>query len=147
MGVPLSILASALAIADASKKVIDVCTDYVKHAKNALKEIHAIIHDIHDLVATVKKIESLSKSLLETSVSAQGYDQEYDQFAVPLIRLKEYIIALVNAINRQDLRIGVFHELGFRARWPATWRKLQDLLPKIDKEKSKVHLATAIDGT
>ena len=143
MGDPSSILASALAIADASKKVIDVCTDYVKHAKNAPKEFQTIIEDIHDLNGTIKKIESVSKVDIEAHSSAQGYDQ----FHVPLSRLEEHAKDLVNTITRQDLKIGLLHEIGFRARWPSTWRKAQELLEKIEREKSKVHLATAIDGT
>ena len=143
MGDPLSILASTLAIADASKKVIDVCTDYVKHAKNAPKEFQTMIEDIHDLSGTVKKIEDLSRSVPGTSRNVEGYDQ----LTIPLTRLKGYIRSLVDSIDRQDLRLGMFHELSFRARWPSTWRKFQDLLEKIEKEKNKIHLATAVDGT
>lgn len=142
MADPFSIVAGSLTVADSSKKVIDICTDYLSHAKNAPKEFQNIIEDIHDLVGTIKKLESFSKSREGPSELNQGFDQ----WQTPLKRLDVYAKVLVNVIKRQDLKIGLFHELGFRTRWPTAWREVQALLVKIEREKSKLHLAAAIDG-
>ena len=96
MGDPISILASALTILDASKKVVDVCTDYVKHAKNAPKELQTIIEDIQDLNGTVKRIESVSRVQIGAIISRPDH---YDQFRVPLLRLQGYAQDLVDTIT------------------------------------------------
>ena len=138
----LSVLASSLTVADSSKRVIDLCTEYLSHAKNAPKELKTIIEDIHDLNGTIKKLENFSRS----RQGGSELDQGFDQWLTPLKRLDEYANNLVNIIQRQDLKIGLFHELSFRTRWPTAWREVQALLVKIEREKSKLHLAAAIDG-
>lgn len=139
---PFSILAGSLTVADSSKRVIDICTDYLSHAKNAPKQFQTVIEDVHDLSGTIKKLESFSRSREGGTQLHQGFDQ----WLIPLRRLDEYAKELVNVIERQDLKIGLFHELGFRTRWPTAWREVQALLVKIEREKSKLHLAAAIDG-
>lgn len=142
MADPFSLLAASLTVADSSKKVVDVCTEYISHAKNAPKEFQTIIEDIHDLTGTIKRLETFSKS----KEGRSELDQGFDQWQTPLRRLDEYAKHLVKIVERQDLKIGIFHELGFRARWPITWREVQALLDKIEREKNKLHLATAMDG-
>ena len=142
MADPLSIVTGSLTVADSSKKVIDLCTEYLSHAKNAPKEFQTVIEDIHDLTGTIKKLESFSRSREGAIELYQGFDQ----WQTPLKRLDGYAKDLVNTIQRQDLQIGFFHELGFRTRWPTAWREVQALLVKIEREKSKLHLAAAIDG-
>ena len=142
MADPFSVLASCLTVADSSKKVIDLCTGYLSHAKNAPKELQTIIEDIHDLTGTIKKLESFSRS----QEGSSELDQGFDQWQTPLERLDLDAKTLVRIIERQDLKIGLFHELGFRTRWPIAWREVQALLVKIEREKSKIHLAVAIDG-
>ena len=142
MADPFSIVASSLTVADSSKKVIDVCTDYLSHAKNAPKEFQNIIEDVHDLVGTINKLESYSRS----KYGGSELNQDFDQWQTPLKRLDLYANDLVMIIERQDLKIGLFNELGFRTRWPTAWREVQALLAKIEREKIKLHLAAAIDG-
>ena len=142
MADPFSILASSLTVADSSKKIIDVCTDYLSHAKNAPKDFQTVIEDVHDLTGTINKLESFSKS----KVGASELNQGFDQWQTPLKRLDKHAKDLVKIIERQDLKIGLFHELGFRTRWPTAWREVQALLVKIEREKSKLQLAVAIDG-
>lgn len=142
MADPFSILASSLTVVDSSKKIIDICTDYLSHAKNAPKEFQTVIEDVHDLTGTINKLESFSRS----REGGSELSQEFDQWRTPLKRLDEYAKDLVKTIERQDLKIGRFHELGFRTRWPTAWREVQALLVKIEREKSKLHLAAAIDG-
>ena len=142
MADPFSILASSLTVADSSKRVIDLCTEYLSHAKNAPKELETIIEDIHELTGAIKKLESFSKS----KVGVSELDQGLDQWQTPLKRLDGYAKDLVKIIERQDLKIGLFHELGFRTRWPAAWREVQGLLVNIEREKSKLHLVVAMDG-
>ena len=139
---PFSLLAAGLTVADSSKKVIDVCTEYFSHAKNAPKEFQTIIDDIHDLTGTIRRLESFSTSKGGHSQLNQGFDQ----WQTPLRRLDEYAKHLVKIVERQDLKIGRFHELGFRARWPTAWRQVQPLLVNIEREKGKLHLAVAMDG-
>ena len=142
MADPLSILASSLTVADTSKRIIDICTDYLSHAKNAPKQLQTVIEDVHDLIGTINKLECFSKSREGRS----ELDEGFDQWKTPLQRLFSYVRDLVNIIERQNLKIGLLHELGFRARWPTAWREVQALLVKIEREKSKLHLAAAIDG-
>ena len=142
MADPFSILAGSLTVADSSKKIIDICTDYLSHAKNAPKQFQTVIEDVHDLTGTIKKLESFSKS----KEGGSELDRGFDQWLTPLKRLDEYARDLVKIIERQDLKIGLFHELGFRTRWPTAWREVQALLIKIEREKSKLHLAVAIHG-
>ena len=139
---PFSVLAASLTVADSSKRVIDVCTEYLSHAKNAPKEFQTIIEDIHDLTGTIKKLESFSRS----KEGRRELDVGFDQWKTPLIRLDGYAKDLVKIVERQDLKIGIFHELGFRTRWPTAWREVQALLVRIEREKNKLHLAAAIDG-
>ena len=142
MADPFSVLAASLTVADSSKRVIDVCTEYLSHARNAPKEFQTIIEDIHDLTGTIKRLESFSRS----EEGRRELHTGFDQWQTPLIRLDGYAKDLVNIVERQDLKIGIFHELGFRTRWPTAWREVQALLVKIEKEKNKLHLAAAIDG-
>ena len=142
MADPFSIVASSLTVADSSKKIIDVCTNYLSHAKNAPKEFQNIIEDVHDLVGTIKKLESFSRS----NEGSKELKQGFDQWQTPLKRLDGYSKDLVKILERQDLKIGLFHELGFRTRWPTAWRNVQALLVRIEREKSKLHLAVALDG-
>ena len=142
MADPFSILASSLTVADSSKKIIDICTDYLSHAKNAPEEFQTVIEDVHDLTGTISKLESFSRSKEGSSELNQGFDQ----WQTPLKRLDGYAKDLFKIIERQDLKIGLFHELGFRTRWPTARREVQALLVKIEREKSKLHLAAAIDG-
>ena len=55
---PSSVLAASLTVADSSKRVIDVFTEYLSHAKNAPRELQTIIEDIHDMTGTINKLES-----------------------------------------------------------------------------------------
>ena len=142
MADPFSLLAASLTVADSSKKVIDVCTEYISHAKNAPKEFQTIIEDIHDLTGTIKRLETFSKS----KEGRSELDQGFDQWQTPLRRLDEYAKDLVKIVERQDLKIGIFHELGFRARWPIARGEVEALLFKIEREKNKLHLAAAMDG-
>ena len=102
-----------------------------------------MIEDIHDLTGTIKKLESFSRSREGDSELGEGFDQ----WQTPLKRLDGYAEDLVKIIEQQDLKIGRFHELRFRTLWPIAWREVQALLVKIEREKSKLHLAAAIDGT
>ena len=101
-----------------------------------------MLDDIHDLTGTIKRLESFSKS----KEGRSELDQGFDQWQTPLKRLDGYVKDLLKIVERQDLKIGVFHELGFRTRWPIAWREVQALLVKIDGEKNKLHLAAALDG-
>ena len=142
MADPFSVLAGSLTVVDSSKRVIDICTNYLSHAKNAPKQFQTVIEDVHDLTGTINKLECFSKSREGRS----ELDEGFDQWQTPLKRLDLYANDLVKIIERQDLKIGLFHELGFRTRWPTAWREVQTLLVKIEREKSKLHLAAAIDG-
>lgn len=139
---PFSVLGTSLTVADSSKRVIDVCTEYLSHAKNAPKEFQTIIEDIHDLAGTIKRLESFSRS----REGRRELEVGFDQWQTPLRRLDGYAKDLVKIVERQDLKIGIFHELGFRTRWPTAWREVQALLVKIEREKNKLHLAAAMDG-
>ena len=140
---PFSIIASTLTVADASKSVISACSTYLKHAKNAPKELQLLVEDLEDLSVTIKKLDELAKSRW---VPGQGLDPEFAEWKVPLDRLVDYATRLKDLIEKQDLRLGIFRELTFRALWPKTWKDVQSLLTKIEKEKNKLHLATAIEG-
>ena len=142
MADPFSVLAGSLTVVDSSKRVIDICTNYLSHAKNAPKQFQTVIEDVHDLTGTINKLECFAKSREGRS----ELDEGFDQWLTPLKRLDLYANDLVRIIERQDLKIGLFHELGFRTRWPTAWREVQALLVKIEREKSKLHMAAAIDG-
>ena len=139
---PFSVLGTSLTVADSSKRVIDVCTEYLSHAKNAPKEFQTIIEDIHDLAGTIKRLESFSSS----SEGRREVEVAFNEWQNPLRRLDGYAKDLVKIVERQDTKIGIFHELAFRTRWPIAWREVQALLVKIEREKNKLHLAAAMDG-
>lgn len=142
MADPVSILCSILTIADASKKILDVCTDYVTHAKNAPKELQTIIEDVDALNGTMKKLDSLAKSARRTSANAY----QFDQWELPLTRVKGHAKDLVKLISQQDMKTGLMHELKFRASWPKTWRSANSLLQGIRSEKNELQLATSVHG-
>lgn len=67
MADPVSILCSILTIADASKKVLDICAEYVAHARNAPKELQTLVEDVHALTGTMKRLDSLAKPAKRTA--------------------------------------------------------------------------------
>ena len=142
MADPVTILCSILTIADASKKVLDVCTEYVAHARNAPKEIQTLIEDIHALNGTMRMLDNLAKSARRT---AQNGNQ-FDAWELPLMRIERYARSLVRLISEQDMKTGLLHELRFRVRWPQNWRAAEDLLRVIRMEKNNIQLATSVHG-
>ena len=102
-----------------------------------------LIEDLDDLTVTIKKLEDIAKSRWTSSDPIAGQLEEWE---VPLDRLLEYARSVKQVVYKQDLKMGIFHELSFRALWPKAWKELQSLLTKIDKEKNKLHFATAIEG-
>ena len=142
MADPVTILCSILTIADASKKVLDVCTEYVVHARNAPKEIQTLIEDIHALNGTMKKLDNLAKSARRTAENGE----EFDAWELPLTRIERSAKSLVQLISQQDMRIGFLHEMRFRARWPRNWRAAENLLRDIRLEKNDIQLVTSVHG-
>lgn len=140
MADPVSILCSILTIADASKKVLDVCAGYVAHARNAPKELQTLIEDAHALNGTMKRLDSLAKSSKRTA----RYPDQFDQWQLPLKRITEYATGLDQLISKQDMKVGILHELKFRARWPQNWRVVDSLLQNIKVEKSELQLVTNV---
>jgi len=127
MADPVTLLCSILTVADASKKVSDVCTYYMSHAKNAPKELQTIIDDLSALTKTIKKLDQVAKSVRKNDWAAK----QLDEWDVPLRRLQVGLGHLDKLINRQDTRIGGFHEFVFRTRWPSAWREARGLLEGI----------------
>ena len=142
MADPVTILCSILTIADASKKVLDVCTEYIAHARNAPKEFQRVVEDVHALNGTMKKLDKLAKSARRTRDNAD----QFDQWEFPLKRIKSDTEELVQIISQQDLKIGVFHELKFRARWPRYWGRIDGVLSDIRRLRSDLKLATSVYG-
>ena len=142
MADPLTILCSILTITDASKKTLDVCTEYVAHARNAPKELQTLIEDVHALNGTMKRLDSVAKSAKRTTENAE----QFDQWELPLERINECAKDLGQLISEQDMKIGRLHELSFRARWPYHWRIARKLLARIQSEKDRLQLETCIYG-
>lgn len=139
---PLTILCSILTVVDASKKVSDVCTYYVAHAKNAPKELQTVIEDIHALNGTMMKLDKLVKLAKRIEQTAG----QFDQWELPLTRIVRYAIELEQWVSQLDLRVGFFHELGFRARLARAWRPIETLLYKVQVEKGELLLITSMRG-
>ena len=142
MADPVTILCSILTIADASKKVLDVCSEYVAHARNAPKEFQMIIENVHALNGTMRRLDNLAKSARRTRENAD----QFDQWEYPLTQIREYAEELVQLISQQDMKIGLLHELRFRARWSHHWRIADSLLRRIRIQKDELQLATSIHG-
>ena len=140
MADPLTILCSILTITDASKKTLDVCTEYVAHARNAPKELQTLIEDVHALNGTMKRLDNLAKSAKRTTENTE----QFNQWELPLARIKNYAKTLVQLILEQDMKIGIIHELKFRARWPQNWRFAEILLSRIKSEMNSLQLVTCI---
>ena len=114
MADPVTILCSILTIVDSSKKVLDVCTEYVAHARNAPKELQILIEDVHALNGSMERLDRLAKSAKRTTENAK----QFDAWELPLSRITKYAQDLVQLISKQDMKIGRLHELRFRAFWP-----------------------------
>ena len=142
MADPLTILCSILTITDASKKTLDVCTEYVAHARNAPKELQTLIEDVHALNSTMKRLDNFAKSAKRTTENAE----QFDKWELPLARIKKYAKDLAQLILEQDMKIGRLHELRFRARWPQNWRIAEKLLAGIELEKARLQFETCIYG-
>lgn len=142
MADPVTILCSILTIADASKKILDVCTEYVAHASDAPKELQRVIEDVHALNGTMKRLDRLAKSARRTERNAD----QFDQWELPLNRIKKCSEDLVKLISQQDMKIGVFHELRFRSRWSHHWRGIDSLLRETGRLQSDLNLATSVYG-
>ena len=140
MADPLTILCSILTITDASKKTLDVCTEYVAHARNAPKELQTLIEDVYALNGTMKRLDSLAKSAKRTTENAE----QFDLWELPLARIKKYAKDLAQLILEQDMKIGILHELKFRARWSHNWRYAENLLTHIRSEKNSLQSVSYI---
>ena len=141
MADPVTILCSILTIADASKKVLDVCTEYVQHARNAPKELHTLIEDVHSLNGVMKRFDNMVKS-----VPKDGNYRYFEFWELHLKRINEDTQKLVHLISEQDMKIGLFHEMRFRARWLHNWRAANTLLGNIKAEKAELQLLTSVYG-
>ena len=139
MADPVTILCSILTIADASKKVLDVCTEYVRHARNAPKELHTLIEDVHSLNGVMRWFDSFAKS-----VPKNGNGQYFEYWEHHLKRINKNTEQLVQLISQQDMKIGMFHEMKFRARWPHSWQAANDILREIKAEKADLQFVTAV---
>ena len=142
MADPLTILCSILTITDASKKTLDVCTEYVAHARYAPKELQTLIEDVHALNGTMKRLDNLAKSAKRTTKTAE----QFNRWELPLARINKYAKDLGQLISEQDMKIGRLHELNFRARWPYHWRIAGKLLARIRSEKYGLQFETCMYG-
>lgn len=142
MADPVTILCSILTIADSSKKILDVCTKYVAHAKNAPKEFQTVIEDVHALNGAMKRLDSLARTAQRTERTTD----QFNQWEVPLTRIKKHSEDLVQLISQQDTRIGWLHEFQFRARWQQHWQTADNLLQEIRREKGELQLVTTVHG-
>ena len=142
MADPLTILCSILTITDASKKTLDVCTEYIAHARKAPKELQTLIEDVHALNGTMKRLDNLAKSAKRATENTE----QFDLWELPLARINKCAQDLGQLISEQDMRIGRLHELNFRARWPYHWRNAAKLLARIKSEKDRLQLETCIHG-
>ena len=141
MADPVTILCSILTIADSSKRVLDVCTEYVHHARNAPKELHTLIEDVHALNGVMKWVDKLTKS------APQKRNQDtFDFWELHLKRLDEHTQNLVQLISKLDMKIGLLHEMKFRARWSHDWRAVNTFRGKIMAEKAELQLVTSLYG-
>ena len=141
MADPVTILCSILTIADTSMKVLGVCTEYVRHARNAPKELHTLIEDVHALNALMRWVDNFIKS-----VPQKDNECEFDFWELHLKRINEHAQNLVRLISKQDMKIGLLHEMRFRARWSHDWRAVSTLLDKIKAEKAELQLVTTLSG-
>lgn len=141
MADPVTILCSILTIADASKKVLDVCTEYVQHARNAPKELHTLIEDVHALNGVMKWLDNITKS-----VPKNGNGRQFEYWELHLKRINEHAQNLVQLISKQDMKIGLFHELKFRALWPHNWQAADNILRIIRAEKADLQFVTSVKG-
>ena len=138
MADPVTILCSILTIADASKKVLDVCTEYVHHAKNAPKELHTLIEDVHSLNGVMKWFDNFAKSV------PKGNGDQFEYWELHLKRINKSTQKLVQLISQQDMKVGLFHEMRFRARWPHNWQAANDILREIRVEKADLQFVTSV---
>ena len=141
MADPVTILCSILTIADSSKKVLDVCTEYVHHARNAPKELHTLIEDVHALNGVLKWVDNFTKS-----VPQKENEPEFDFWELHLKRINEHAQDLVQLISKLDMKIGLLHEMKFRARWSHNWRGVNTVLGNIKAEKAELQLVTSLHG-
>ena len=91
----------------------------------------------------MKRLDNLAKSAKRTTENAE----QFDLWERPLARIKKYAKDLVQLILEQDMKIGILHELKFRARWSHNWRTVENLLARIESEMNSLQLVACIHET
>ena len=101
-----------------------------------------LIQDIHALNGSMRKFDHLAQSARRT----KEIRDQFDAWELPLTRIERYAKSLVQVVSQQDIRIGLLHELRFRARWPYNWRAKEVLLRDIRLGKNEIQLVMSFHG-
>ena len=101
---PITTKVVILTIIDSTKKVLDVGTEDVAHAKNAAKRFQALVDSVHALDGTIKSDGSLGKPAQRARQNAYYLDD----WELPFTRKKKkYAKDLVRLISWQAMKVGI----------------------------------------
>lgn len=138
---PLSITASAIAILQVSGVIINACYDYRSRVKDSAKDASRIINELNSLRSIIESLFVLLEEEPENKPSDQSNLQKLAQVGGVLETCKVGLEALEKKLEPKEgwraVRAAVF--------WPLKEADIAKALQQIDRTKSSLQLALAVD--
>ncbi|KAH7182382.1 uncharacterized protein B0J16DRAFT_321163 [Fusarium flagelliforme] len=136
----LGVAANVIAVVDISVKVLQVCSDYAKEAKNAKVEIQELRQEVENLRDTAQKVQQLIESPQGTRLKAS---QEL------LGKIKE-CLAILSDVNGklQPSSKHSFWRRGFRSlKWPFQSGEVHRIVGRLSRSSISISHILQIDQT
>ena len=138
----VGVIASIVTLAEVSKKIIETCTRYISHGRNAPNEYGKVLDDIQALNAVIGRFYDL----IRASGQSKDITNRLEQWKVPLQKLTQHGRDLQKLVEKHDTKPGRINNVVFLASWPATWRKIKVILGEINAERAKLQLAATVES-
>ncbi|KAJ4021234.1 hypothetical protein NW752_004241 [Fusarium irregulare] len=136
----LGVAANVIAVVDTSVKVLQVCSEYLKDAKNAKVEIQELRQEVENLRDTAQKVQQLIQSPQGTRLRAS---QDL------LNRIKESL-SILSDVNRK-LQPPSKHSLwrrGFRSlKWPFQSGEVHRIVGRLSRSSISISHILQVDQT
>ncbi|KAF5706586.1 vegetative incompatibility het-E-1 [Fusarium mundagurra] len=136
----LGVAANVIAVVDISVKVLQVCSDYAKEAKNAKVEIQELRQEVENLRDTAQKVQQLIQSPQGTRLTAS---QE-------LLHKIEECLSIMSDVNEklQPSSKHSFWRRGFRSlKWPFQSGEVHRIVGRLSRSSISISHMLQVDQT
>lgn len=136
----LGVVANVIAVVDISVKVLQVCSDYAKEAKNAKVEIQELRQEVENLRGTAQKVQQLIQSPQGTRLRAS---QELPD------KIKECLTILSEVDGKlQPSSKHSFWRRGFRSlKWPFQSGEVHRIVGRLSRSSISISHILQVDQT